>query len=88
MVLKVWALLSSKKGFGIKPILIGGEQERGARAGTENVHNIAGMHKALELCYADMENDTKYLRGLKSYFIEQLKSLNSGISFNGCSRIR
>ena len=36
-----------KKGFGIHPILHGGEQERGARAGTENVHSILGMEKAL-----------------------------------------
>ncbi|NNC70275.1 MAG: cysteine desulfurase [Flavobacteriaceae bacterium] len=74
-----------KKGFGIKPILIGGEQERGARAGTENVHNIAGMHKALDLCYTEMGKDMKYISALKSYFIDQLKTLNEDISFNGCS---
>lgn len=74
-----------KKGFGIKPLLIGGEQERGARAGTENVHNIAGMHKALDLCYASMDKDAKYITELKSYFIRQLRSLDAGIEFNGCS---
>ena len=74
-----------KKGYGIKPILIGGEQERGARAGTENVHNIAGMHKALELCYAEMEQDAVHITKLKAYFIEQLRELNAQIVFNGCS---
>ena len=74
-----------KKGFGIKPLLIGGEQERGARAGTENVHNIAGMHKALDLSYATMHEDTNHITALKTYFIEQLQGLNNGIVFNGCS---
>ena len=38
-----------KKGFGIKPILHGGDQEKGARSSTENVHSILGMEKALLL---------------------------------------
>lgn len=75
-----------KKGFGIKPMLIGGEQERGARAGTENVHNIAGMHKALDLCYAEMDKDANYISGLKAYFIEKLQGLSTDIEFNGYSK--
>jgi len=74
-----------KKGIGIKPILIGGEQERGARAGTENVHNIAGMHKALDIAIANLDVDRQYIRELKSYFIEGLKTLAPKIVFNGCS---
>lgn len=74
-----------KKGFGIKPILIGGEQERGARAGTENVHNIAGMHKALDIAYAEITEDRQQITGVKKYFIEQLKQLHSAIEFNGNS---
>ena len=72
-----------KKGFGIKPILTGGEQERGARAGTENVHSIIGMEKALELAYENLEDDQQYIQNLKDYFIEQLKSNIKGIAFNG-----
>ncbi|MFK5880538.1 MAG: cysteine desulfurase family protein [Flavobacteriaceae bacterium] len=72
-----------KKGFGIKPILTGGEQERGARAGTENVHSIIGMEKALELAYENLETDKEYIQSLKDYFIEQLKSTIKGIAFNG-----
>ena len=45
-----------KKGIGIQPMLIGGEQERGARAGTENVHNIAGMHKALDIAIDNLDS--------------------------------
>jgi len=72
-----------KKGFGIKPILTGGEQERGARAGTENVHSIIGMEKALELAYKNLEEDQKYIQNLKNYFIEQLKNSIDGVAFNG-----
>ena len=75
-----------KKGFGIKPILTGGEQERGARAGTENIHSIIGMKKALELAYENLEADQQYIQSLKDYFIEQLKSTIKGIAFNGLTR--
>ena len=74
-----------KKGIGIKPMLIGGEQERGARAGTENVHNIAGMHKALDIAIDNLAADRKYIIQLKNYFIEGLKTLVPNIVFNGCS---
>lgn len=74
-----------KKGFGITPLLTGGEQERGARAGTENVHSIIGMEKALELAYESLEDDQQYILNLKNYFIEQLKSNINGIAFNNTS---
>ena len=74
-----------KKGFGIQPLLYGGEQERGARAGTENVHSILGMEKALEIAYSNLEIETKEITAVKSYFIQQLKDNFEGIAFNGCS---
>jgi cysteine desulfurase len=74
-----------RKGFGIYPILHGGEQERGARAGTENVHSILGMEKALEIGYANLENDMYYIQSLKNYFISELKKSFKGIAFNGLS---
>jgi len=74
-----------KKGFGIQPLLIGGEQERGARAGTENVPSIAGMQKALEIAILTLEEDKKYIIGLKEYFINLLLENFSDIVFNGCS---
>lgn len=74
-----------KKGFAIKPLLIGGEQERGARAGTENVHNIVGLQKALDIAMDNLEKDTNYIATLKQYFIKGLKKISPDISFNGCS---
>ena len=74
-----------KKGFGIFPILHGGEQERGARAGTENVHSILGMEKAIEIAYSNLESNKKHIQSLKNYFILELKNNFEGIAFNGLS---
>lgn len=74
-----------KRGFGIHPILHGGEQERGARAGTENVHSILGMEKALEIACVNMEEESTYIQQLKNYFISELKQNFTGIEFNGNS---
>ena len=74
-----------KKGFGIFPMLHGGEQEKGARAGTENVHSILGMEKALAIACANIEEETTQIQAVKSYFIEELKINFEGIEFNGVS---
>ncbi len=75
-----------KRGFGIHPILHGGEQERGARAGTENVHSILGMEKALEISCTNMQEESAYIQQLKNYFIGELKQHFKGIEFNGRSK--
>ena len=74
-----------KRGFGIQPILHGGAQERGARAGTENVHSIFGMEKALETVFLNMPEESAYILQLKNYFIGELKQHFKGIEFNGQS---
>jgi cysteine desulfurase len=74
-----------KNGFGIAPILLGGEQERGARAGTENVHSILGMEKALDLACSKIKEDTIAIQKLKTHFISELKLNFEGIEFNGYS---
>lgn len=74
-----------RKNIGIKPMLIGGAQEHGARASTENVHSIAGMGLAFDLAMADLDKDTTYVKALKSYFITQIKALDLGVAFNGLS---
>ncbi|RUA10486.1 MAG: cysteine desulfurase [Flavobacteriia bacterium] len=74
-----------KKGFGIKPMITGGDQEKGARAGTENIHSIAGMAKALRIAFDRMEKDQKHLKMLKEYFVSELKTKVPDIKFNGAS---
>lgn len=74
-----------RKSSGLKPLIFGGEQERGFRAGTEAVHNIVGLHKALKLSYDNLKEEKDYILGLKRYFIEELKAKLPGVHFNGQS---
>lgn len=72
-----------KKGIGILPMLHGGEQEKGARSSTENVHSIVGMEKALAIAYEDLGKDEEYIIGLKKYFVKKVKELIPNIEING-----
>jgi cysteine desulfurase len=74
-----------KKGSGILPMFHGGDQERGARSSTENVHSILGMQKAIEIAYKNLDKDKEKIEGLKKNFIEGLEKISSEIKFNGCS---
>lgn len=69
----------------IKPLLYGGPQERNMRGGTENVSGIVGMAKALELAYANLDQDKAHILSLKSHMINTLKDRISDLSFNGLS---
>jgi cysteine desulfurase len=73
-----------RKNSGLNPFILGGSQERGLRAGTESVHNIVGMAKALEIAYSRIDEEQKYLKDLKTYAIEQLTKSFPEIHFNGC----
>lgn len=65
------------------PLIHGGAQERGLRAGTENLYGIAGLAKAMELAYENIEDHQNHVQGLKSYMIEQLKQTIDGVDFHG-----
>lgn len=66
----------------IKPIILGGGQQKGMRSGTENVPGVAGLAKAAELVYANMECDVNKMYCLRDYFISQLDKME-GIKVNG-----
>lgn len=72
-----------RKNSGLKPLILGGSQERGMRAGTEPVYAIAGMAEALKIAYKNLEKESNYLVELKNYFKEQLKTNIPGVKFNG-----
>ncbi len=69
----------------LRPLIFGGMQERGYRAGTESVHNIVGMSEALNISMEKLEEEKKYISELKSYFIKKLKSSINDVEFNGLS---
>ena len=66
----------------IAPMISGGAQERNMRGGTENIYGIAGMAKALEIAYRDMDEHQQHIQGIKSYMKEQLETIQ-GVTFNG-----
>ena len=70
------------KNSNIDPIIIGGKQERGLRAGTESVHNICGLETALNLAYQNLAKDKNHIKRLKNHFISELKLKIPAIKFN------
>lgn len=74
-----------RKNIPLKPMIHGGEQERGFRAGTEPFHNIVGLETAFVLAYENLEEERNYVRELKTYFISRLQQEIPGIKFNGHS---
>ena len=72
-----------RKNSGLKALITGGTQERGIRAGTESIHDIVGLDESLALSYQNLESEKTYVKGLKTYFIAQLKAHIPNIKFNG-----
>ena len=74
-----------RKGLGIQPMIFGGEQEKGARAGTEAVHLILGMEIALFMSVLNLQSDIAHIKNIKSNFITQLKEAVPSVNFNVAS---
>ena len=73
-----------KEGIAIEPILFGGEnQERGKRAGTENVPGIAGFGKAVEIASKHYMITNQKLKTIRDYFLEQLGKNLDNFQVNG-----
>ncbi|MBT8256417.1 MAG: aminotransferase class V-fold PLP-dependent enzyme, partial [Bacteroidia bacterium] len=72
-----------RKNTGLKPLIFGGAQERGLRAGTEPVYAIAGMTEALKIAYQNLDKERAYITELKDYFKSRLTKQISGVTFNG-----
>jgi cysteine desulfurase len=70
-------------GTRIVPILHGGEQENGKRAGTENIVGIVGLGAAVELAAKEMEQESKRLSELRDNLINRLLTIAPDIILNG-----
>ena len=68
-------VLYAKKGFRLTNIIEGGAQERGKRAGTENVPAIAGMAAALEEACSRMDENAKKLSAMRDRLIAELSKI-------------
>lgn len=72
-----------RKNSGLQPLFYGGEQEKGLRPGTEAVHQVAGMAKALALSYANLNVERDYISNLKKDLIAQLEVEFPAFEING-----
>ena len=67
----------------LNPLIAGGEQERGLRAGTENVPGIAGLGKAIALAVGNLEENAARIRRTRDRITEGILSSVPGAALNG-----
>lgn len=72
-----------RRGIRLKPLVTGGAQERGLRAGTENVPAIIGFARALELAQAEKEKEGKRVQDLAKYLWINLQKKIPKLKLNG-----
>lgn len=72
-----------RKGVKIDSLVHGGAQERGFRAGTENVPGIVGLGKAVELAHASLDAHAAKMTALRQRLIEGLQARVPNMRLNG-----
>lgn len=77
-----------KRGTKIEPMVHGGGQERGIRAGTENVPAIVGFAEAMKITSALKEKESTRLTELRDYFMKGILENVPGSILNGDKRKR
>lgn len=75
-------LLFAKSNIQLTSLIRGGGQERGKRAGTENLPGIIGLAAALKDAQENMQQNTAYITGLRDALRNGLDKID-GASFNG-----
>ncbi len=79
-------LLYIRDGVALLPVIVGGEQEKNLRGGTENVPFIIGFAEALRKAQAGREAEYARLAELRKYFVTELTERVPGIIINGDPR--
>lgn len=72
-----------KESIQLQALLFGGEQERKRRSGTENLSQIIGLAKALQLAMENKEENKRLYGGLKEAFIKRLEESKLDFQING-----
>jgi cysteine desulfurase len=72
-----------RRGTRLQPLQQGGGQERGRRAGTENLAGIVGMARALELAVAEREAEAPRQVALRDRLIEGIRAVVPEVVLNG-----
>lgn len=72
-----------RDGARVNPIIYGGGQQKGMRSGTENVPGIAGLARAAEMVYADLDGDMERMYALRDMLIDGVGGIED-VRVNGC----
>lgn len=82
-------VLYVRRGTPFRPLLVGGHQERGRRAGTENTASIIAMGKACELAHLHMPEEAGRVREMRDRLERELTALipNTRINGGGTNRL-
>jgi cysteine desulfurase len=64
-----------RRGLSLLPVITGGNQENGLRAGTQNIPYIVGLAEALKLTQIDLNQRTQRLSELRDYLVEGILTL-------------
>lgn len=72
-----------KKGVRVPALILGGAQERGKRAGTENVPGIVGLGAAIERASAHLEEHAAHMRSLRDRLIAGVEQRIPDVKLNG-----
>ena len=76
-------LLYVRRGTRLKPFMLGGHQEGGRRAGTENVPYLAGLAKACELATANMDAEARQLAAMRDKLQAGILAACPNVRVNG-----
>lgn len=76
-------VLYERKGIRLPSYIIGGEQEKGRRAGTENVAGIVGLGEALELAVTNMSETSARMTRMRDRLIEGIEASIPEVKLNG-----
>ncbi len=77
------AALYLKKGVRLKPMLQGGIQERGRRAGTENIPAIVGFGRACEIAKNELEKNAKHISSIRDKLVKGIIGNIDKVKLNG-----
>lgn len=76
-------VLYERKGIRLPSYIIGGEQEKGRRAGTENVAGIVGLGEALDLAVTNMSETSARMTRMRDRLIEGIEATIPEVKLNG-----
>lgn len=72
-----------REGVAFEKIQDGGHQEKDKRAGTENIAEIVGLGKAIELIYQEYDKYNEHLKKLRNMYVKEVEDSISGAKLNG-----